>query len=207
LTDFTTTWETLEAVHRQMDGCRLCLEAGFQITSPAVYSGASGAKIMIVGQAPGITECQAGRPFNAGSGTRLFAWLAGAGIEEDWFRHTQYMTSITKCYPGKASGGSGDRVPSRREQALCRPYLEGEIEFVDPELIIPVGRLAIGRFFPANPPLEEIVGTRARIDGRWNVPLPHPSGASRWHQIPANRERIETAVRLIRETVEAVIAV
>jgi uracil-DNA glycosylase len=162
---------------------------------------------MIVGQAPGITECQAGRPFNAGSGTRLFAWLAGAGIEEDWFRHTQYMTSITKCYPGKASGGSGDRVPSRREQALCRPYLEGEIEFVDPELIIPVGRLAIGRFFPANPPLEEIVGTRARIDGRWNVPLPHPSGASRWHQIPSNRERIETAVRLIRETVEAVIAV
>jgi uracil-DNA glycosylase len=188
-----------------MDACRLCLEAGFQITPPAIYSGTAAAQIMIVGQAPGITECSAGRPFNAGSGSRLFAWLAGAGIEEGWFRRTQYMTSITKCYPGKGSGGSGDRVPSRAEQSLCRPYLEAEIQLVDPCLIIPVGRLAIERFYPLKPPLEEIVGTRAHVDGRWIVPLPHPSGASRWHQIPANRHRIEEAVHLIREIVAAVI--
>ena len=62
---------------------------------------------MIIGQAPGITEKEAGRPFNAGSGTRLFRWLADAGIDETWFRDTQYLTSVTKCYPGRSKSGSG----------------------------------------------------------------------------------------------------
>ncbi len=117
--------------------------------------------MMVLGQAPGITEKEAGRPFNAGSGTRLFQWLEAAGIEEDWFRSTQYMTSITKCYPGRAKSGSGDRVPSKDEQLLCRPFLEGEIELLDPELIMPVGRLAIEYFFPSKPPLKDVIGTQA----------------------------------------------
>ena len=43
----------------------------------------------------------------------LFQWLQQAGIDEGWFRQTQYMTAVTKCYPGKARNGSGDRVPSQ----------------------------------------------------------------------------------------------
>jgi uracil-DNA glycosylase len=179
-----------------MDGCRLCLEAGHDIFPRAIYSGGVKAKVMIIGQAPGITEKEAGRPFNAGSGTRLFQWLAAAGFSEDDFRRTQYMTAVTKCYPGKSKGG-GDRVPSRGEQALCRPYLDAEIELVDPRLILPVGRLAVELFF-GGAPLAEVIGSEIRVDGRWIVPLPHPSGASRWHQVPENRKRIERAIRKIK---------
>ena len=113
----------LADLHARMDNCRLCLDAGFDIYPRAIYSGIESARIMIIGQAPGITEKEAGRPFNAGSGSRLFQWLSSAGIQEDWFRATQYMTSVTKCYPGRSNSGNGDRVPSRKEQALCRPYL------------------------------------------------------------------------------------
>ncbi|MBP1703433.1 MAG: putative Uracil-DNA glycosylase superfamily, partial [Chloroflexi bacterium] len=182
----------------RMHTCRLCLDAGYDIYPRAIFSGGIGARILLIGQAPGITEKEAGRPFNAGGGTRLFRWLAEAGIDETWFRASQYMTAITKCYPGRAKSGSGDRVPSRAEQSLCRPYLEAEIALIDPILILPVGRVAIGLFYPTSLDLDEIIGTEKQVDGRWVVPLPHPSGASRWHQLAENRERVRRAIELIR---------
>lgn len=195
----------LDPVHPQayqhlcahLQTCRLCLENGHTIFPRAIFSGSPGARMMIIGQAPGITEKEAGRPFNAGSGTRLFQWLAEAGIPENWFRHTQYMTSITKCYPGRARSGSGDRVPSRIEQNLCRPYLEAEIALVQPAVILPVGRLAINRFFPDQPHLEDVVGTQKQVGATWIIPFPHPSGASRWHQSEANRLLVRQAVDLV----------
>ena len=188
----------LQALHQKMHACRLCLEAGHTITPPAIVRGSPEARIMTIGQAPGITEVEAGRPFNAGSGVRLFKWLAKAGIEEDWFRETQYMSAVTKCYPGRAKGGSGDRVPSRAEQALCRPYLDEEIALTNPELIIPIGKLAISLFFPKSAKLTEIIGTQKQAGEGWVVPLPHSSGASRWHQTADNRALIDEALDLIK---------
>jgi len=189
----------LAELHSRMSGCRLCLDAGYSIYPRAIFSGQAGARIMIIGQAPGITEKEAGRPFNAGSGTRLFTWLEQAGIDEEWFRTEQYITAVTKCYPGRSASGSGDRLPTKTEQGLCRPYLDDEINLVDPQLIIPVGRLAIGLLYPSGAKLDGIIGTQIRLDGRWVVPLPHPSGASRWHQDEVNREKIANAVLLIRD--------
>jgi uracil-DNA glycosylase family 4 len=191
--------QALTDLRARLQDCRLCLQAGYEIYPRAIYSGVIGARMMIIGQAPGITEKDAGRPFNAGSGARLFLWLAEAGIEESWYRRTQYMSSVTKCYPGRSNSGSGDRAPSRAEQDLCRPYLEQEICLVNPELIIPVGRLAILRFFSPKLTLAQIIGTQKQVDGRWVVPLPHPSGASRWHQLEDNRKRVSQAIGLIRE--------
>lgn len=188
----------------EMRACRLCVEAGYDVTPPAIVAGSAQAKIMTVGQAPGITEVEAGRPFNAGSGQRLFKWLAEAGIEEDWFRTSQYMTVVTKCYPGRAKGGGGDRVPSRAEQKLCHPFLDRELALIAPELIIPIGRLAISLFYPQKLKLTEIIGTEKRIDGSWVVPLPHSSGASRWHQIQENRDLIAKAVGLISKHVKRI---
>ena len=189
----------LDQLHARLDDCRLCQEAGYDIYPRAIYSGRLGARIMTIGQAPGITEKDAGRPFNAGSGSRLFSWLAEAGIEENWFRTTQYMSSVTKCYPGRSTSGSGDRVPTRAEQNFCRAYLDNEIALIDPALIIPIGRLAIGLYYPKSLPLNQIIGTQQQIDGRWIVPLPHPSGASRWHQEEKNRALIHIAITLIQE--------
>ncbi|MDZ7843942.1 MAG: uracil-DNA glycosylase family protein [Anaerolineales bacterium] len=193
------SFQSLTEVKEAMGQCRLCLEAGHEIYPPAVVSGGETAQMMTVGQAPGITEREAGRPFNAGSGTRLFSWLEEAGIEEDWFRTTQYMTSVTKCYPGRQTSGSGDRVPTREERKLCRPYLDDEIALVDPRLIIPIGRLAINLFFPSKLNLTEIIGREKQVDQRWIVPLPHSSGASRWHQKESNRELIQQALELIQD--------
>lgn len=196
-------WENrnqeLWTLQARMRTCRLCIDAGFHVVPPAVFSGRLGARVMIIGQAPGITEVRAGRPFNAGSGARLFQWFVEAGFQEDDFRKSQYMTAVTKCFPGKASKGNGDRVPSRAEQTLCRPYLDAEIEIVNPALILPIGRLAIDLFYPASLSLEKIIGTEKQVDGRWIVPLPHPSGASRWHQIPEHRQRIQAAITRIRK--------
>ncbi len=196
----------LADLHSCMRDCRLCLEAGYEIFPRAIFSGGMGASLMVIGQAPGITEKEAGRPFNAGSGMRLFKWLGEAGVEETWFRDSQYMTAVTKCYPGRSKSGSGDRVPTRSEQSFCRPYLDEEIVLIDPELIIPVGRLAISVFYPNKVSLKDIIGTQKQIDGRWIVPLPHPSGASRWHQTEANRDRIGEAVVLIKHHVEHIFA-
>jgi uracil-DNA glycosylase len=194
--------KALDELHERMTNCRRCMDAGYDIYPKAIFSGKVPAWIMIIGQAPGVTEVEAGRPFNAGSGTRLFQWLEDAGINEQWFRTNQYMTSITKCYPGKSKNGSGDRVPSRAEQFLCRPFLDEEIELIDPSIIIPVGRLAINLFFPSKLPLSKIIGTEKTIDHRQIIPFPHPSGASRWHQMDENREKIEKTIQLIRNCLE-----
>jgi uracil-DNA glycosylase len=217
--------EALEQVKREMKRCRLCIEAGYDVIPPAVISGTAAAKVMIIGQAPGVTEAETGRPMNAGSGRRLFEWLGAAGWDEEEFRARHYMTAVTKCYPGRSGSGKGDRVPTREEQALCRPFLEQEMALIRPSLIIPVGGLAIKLFYPARLRLNQVVGTAAyfppeslrepvnfdikqakRLDdfdpqlpqaGRWLVPLPHPSGASLWPNRPQNRRLIGQAVQLL----------
>jgi uracil-DNA glycosylase len=194
------TKQTFAGLQLEMRDCRLCEETGHWVQPPAVTQGAHTACMMTIGQAPGITEVEVGRPFNAGSGKRLFEWLGRAGIDENWFRSTQYMTSVTKCYPGRQKSGSGDRVPSRTEQKLCRPFLDQEITLVQPELIIPIGRLAINLFFNNKLKLDEVIGTQKQIESSaWVIPLPHSSGASRWHQIDANRALIERAIKLIED--------
>jgi len=190
--------DELTTLHARMSACRRCLEAGYPIAPAAVFSGPASARVMIVGQAPGLTETQAHRPFSGPSGRRLFQWLAQAGWEEAEFRATQYLTAITKCYPGKDSGGKGDRAPTPAEQKLCAPFLERELALVRPQIIVPVGGLAARRFLgPVK--LAEVVGEAIqREDGCWIVPLPHPSGASLWLNRPENRERVDQALAHLR---------
>ena len=152
--------DSLTELHKEMRACRRCLEAGHAIVPGAVFRGSAGAEVLLIGQAPGVTEVEAKRPFNATSGTRLFQWLGEAGWDEDAFRARHYMTAVTKCYPGKdPKSGKGDRVPSKAEQKLCRPFLEREIALVRPKLMILVGGLAIKLLYPAKMKLNEVVGT------------------------------------------------
>jgi uracil-DNA glycosylase len=183
--------------------CRKCLKAGYPVAPVPIVRGNPGAKVMTIGQAPGPTEVVAKRPFNAGSGRRLFKWLGEAGFDEAEFRAAQWMTAVTKCYPGRSDGGHGDRVPSPDEQALCRPWLDLELALARPKLIIPIGRLAIGLFFDVKQPLDAIIGTQLAQDGRVIIPLPHPSGASTWHQKPQNRALVQEAIQLIHRQREA----
>jgi uracil-DNA glycosylase len=161
---------------------------------------------MLVGQAPGVTEAQVKRPFNASSGRRLFQWLAEAGFEETDFRARYYMTAVTKCYPGKHPKGKGDRKPSRAEQALCRPFLDQELALVQPTVLLAVGGLAIETLLGQKLKLQEAVGRAFEVNGRWVLPLPHPSGASLWPNRPENQARIQQALLLLRHELIPLIA-
>ena len=217
----------LTPLHADMKACRRCLTAGFYIEPEAVFSSGASPEVMLIGQAPGVTEVVAQRPFNASSGRRLFQWLGAAGWDEDQFRARHYMTAVTKCYPGKGKNGKGDRVPSKDEQVMCRPFLEQEICLVKPRLMILVGGLAIKLLFPKSAKLRDVIGTAVYFtphllhnplnfdlnegdvytqfdntldrNGRWVVPLPHPSGASLWPNKPENKELINRAVQLLSD--------
>ena len=156
-----TAGVTFEELHDELRGCRRCLEEGYWIAPGPVFSRGAGVGLMLIGQAPGPTEAIVKRPFNAGSGKRLFKWLAEAGWDEAEFRATAYMTAITKCYPGRSDSGKGDRVATPFEQALCRPWLEQELRLVNPRLLILVGGLAIKLLYPPTARLDEIIGTAA----------------------------------------------
>jgi uracil-DNA glycosylase len=196
MTESTTlTFTDMASLHAAIDQCRRCGAAGHHIEGLPVFSEIHQARIMLIGQAPGPSEAEVRRPFNGDAGKRLFRWLQRAGWTESSFRKTAYISAVTKCFPGKQTSGKGDRVPSVAEQKLCRPWLDAEITLIKPELIIPVGSLAIKLFYPADVKLEDIIGqTMVDGEGRRIVPLPHPSGASRWHADPANVGRLETAL-------------
>lgn len=198
------TYPDIDTLHAALRDCRLCIEAGHPIEGLPVFSGSQSARLMLVGQAPGAAEEGTRHmPFGGGAGARLFQWLARAGWDEQSFRASCYMTSVTKCFPGKSMSGNGDRVPSVAEQKLCRPWLEAELALVQPAVIVPVGSLAIRLFWPQQAggklKLNDVVGEAVVDDaGRHIVPLPHPSGASRWHNDPRNVGRLERALFRLR---------
>jgi uracil-DNA glycosylase len=138
--------------------------------------------VLLVGQAPGDREPALGRPFAWTAGKQLFKWFAPLGVDETTFRAKVYMAATCRCFPGKKQAG-GDRVPSPEEVERCRPWLERELELLRPELLVPVGRLAIEQFLPARPLVEQIGTVQSVKRGRRSIdviPLPHPSGASTW---------------------------
>ncbi|MBN1658957.1 MAG: uracil-DNA glycosylase family protein [Anaerolineae bacterium] len=187
------------ALQSEMHACRRCLEEGYDIEPGAIFSGPAPAPLMLVGQAPGVTEARVHRPFNASSGTRLFQWMAQVGLDEADFRRDYYMTAVTKCYPGKHPKGKGDRKPSGAEQALCRPFLERELALVRPRVILTVGSLALETLLGRSARLADAVGHCFEVDGRYVLPLPHPSGASLWLNRPENQARLQKALELLRQ--------
>jgi uracil-DNA glycosylase len=168
---------------------------------PPIVGGALLSPILLVGQAPGDKEPLLGRPFAWTAGKQLFKWFAPLGLTEAQFRESIYMAAVCRCFPGKRPGG-GDRVPSDAEIASCRPWLERELELLRPELIVPVGRLAIEQFLPARPLVEQIGRVHSIVRGRRRIdviPLPHPSGASTWPRTEPGKTLTAEALGRIAE--------
>lgn len=177
----------------QLARCRRCSD----MQGPPVIGTAVLSPIMLIGQAPGGKEIHLHRPFAWTAGKTLFQWFAGIGLEEDAFRRRVYMAAVCRCFPGKKTRG-GDRVPAPEEIANCSTWLETELTLLRPQLIIPVGRLAISRFMPFRK-LTEVIGTTHRhsVQGRPTdvLPLPHPSGASTWHRTEPGRALLAQALQ------------
>ena len=176
--------------------CRLC--PGMH--KPVVSGGAVVSKVMLVGQAPGDKEPVLGRPFAWTAGKTLFRWFhEAAGMSEEAFRTSIYMAAVCRCFPGKRATG-GDRVPAPNEITNCSTWLKQEVEILKPELVIPVGKLAIEQFMPLQK-LDAIIGHKLRVTyaGREFdlIPLPHPSGASPWHRMEPGKTLLKRAMKLI----------
>lgn len=187
----------LEAHRAALQACRAC---GHGAAVLPIASEATNPLAMIVGQAPGITEAGGGKPFAGQAGRTLFRWFERIGFDEATIRERVYIAALTRCYPGRAASGRGDRVPGPDEQARCAPWLDAELRLIRPPVLIPIGRLAITRFLPPQP-LDRLVGRVHEVEhvaGRSRViPLPHPSGASSWFHMPANKRLLEQALELL----------
>jgi uracil-DNA glycosylase len=184
----------LETLADEISACRLCEVGGLLARAHPIRPGLlDKPRVMLIGQAPGAITDARGYHFAGPAGQFLDVWLTRAGFPPGYFRDHVYLTSLTRCFPGKATSGSGDRPPSRAEMALCRPYLTRELALLEPELVLLVGKMAIDAFLGKHLLVDTVGGVFDR-DGRLYLSLPHASGVSRWLNDPANRARLDQAL-------------
>lgn len=160
----------------------------------------SGRPSALAGQAPGRAEVAAGVPFIEPSGLRLAAWLELADVTVEQLRQDWYITSVSKCYPGRNTGSSTDRPPSQTDLARWVPVLHEEMRLLEPALLVLVGATAQRLAFGSRP-LDELVGTFLTwppVPQAAVICLPHPSGASRWLNEAAHVELWRDSLRLLR---------
>lgn len=148
----------LESLNRAVDTCTLCPDQGFQSFPRPIDRGIATKRFWLVGQAPGFSEGERKIAFAGQAGRKLMQWFAQVGLNEEQVRDYFYLSAINKCYPGRATGGGGDRNPGPVERALCRPFLLQELALIRPRLVILVGSSAIKEVYGEKVRLEEIIG-------------------------------------------------
>ncbi len=195
-------------LNTQLRACRRCHLEGFLSERESIPIArdpdpdAPVPHILLVGQAPGLRATNENRPFAGLSGDKLRAWFEMGGIAREDFWRKIHFSAVTKCYPGRLKGARGDRVPTLREQALCRPWLDAQFDVIRPDIVLLVGLLAIQTFLGRVPSLTAVVGTGQIQEGIRYLPLPHPSGVSRWLNEPENVRAVERAMGILREWVD-----
>ena len=185
--------EALRSLQAACRACHVCVDAGIIPEANPTFSGEWGAPFFLVGQAPGPAERESRKPFSGRAGKELDRWMLRAGFASaEEFRRLTYIAALMRCFPGRNRAGTGDLRPPPAAVANCAHWLDAELTMLQPLILILVGQLAIARFL-GSAPLEERVG---RTFGKKPVmvPLPHPSGQSRWLNDPSNRKRLERAL-------------
>jgi uracil-DNA glycosylase len=147
---------------RSCGRCELC--RGRTLAVPG--QGSVSTDIMFIGEAPGWNEDQQGLPFIGASGQFLNELLASIGLD----RGTVFITNVVKCRP------PGNRDPLPDEIAACQPYLDTQIETIDPLTIVTLGRFSMSRWFP-NERISRIHGQPKVFGNRTVVPMYHPAAA------------------------------
>jgi uracil-DNA glycosylase family 4 len=188
----------LALLQQRLLACRLCQEHGYIARAHPIVSGEVEDRLFVIGQAPGHRSVTQDRPFSGPGGRILQKWLEQAGFPPGYLHEHTYLSSLTRCDPGKNPRGNGDRRPSPQEMALCRPYLEAELRLVQPKVVLLVGGMAIEAFFGKGR-LEEIIGTYDEHNGIFFLPLPHPSGVSRWLNAPEHQQLLHEALAQLAE--------
>jgi len=170
---FAKSNEEYQALVKRAKACTLCKSQLPQPPNP-VFSAPASAKVVIIGQAPGIKAHKSSKPWNDKSGDRLRTWL---GISSHTFYESGYVALIPMgfCFPGYRNGAD---APPRKE---CAPAWHAPLlHFLQPKLTILVGRYAQHYYMPEFKSLTDAVAASPRHNNNMAV-LPHPSGRNnRW---------------------------
>jgi len=186
---------TLSGLRRAVRDCRGC-DLWRNATQAVFGEGLARARVMLVGEQPGDKEDLAGHPFVGPAGRVLDEALEAAGID----RKQVYVTNAVKHFKWKARGKR--RIhdkPNAAELAACRPWLDGELRFVAPRVLVPLGATAaqalLGRSFKVTQRRgEPIEGTGL---AEYVVATVHPSSILRAPDDEARRQgRLELAADL-----------
>lgn len=140
----TLDWSGLA---RQVANCQLC-ELHATRTQAVFGVGNQQADWLIIGEAPGADEDRQGEPFVGRAGQLLNAMLKAIGL----MREQVYIANILKCRP------PNNRDPKPEEAACCSPYLQRQIELIQPKLILALGRIAAQRLLQTNTSLARLRG-------------------------------------------------
>ena len=168
--------QALENIHAQVRACTRCpLHVGRTHAVPG--DGPVNATLMFIGEAPGFHEDQQGIPFVGAAGRFLNELLEKAGID----RGVVYITNVIKCRP------PGNRDPLIEEVEVCTPFLDRQIEIINPQVIITLGRHSMNRAFPEEK-ISVVHGQPRKVNQRVYFPMYHPAAAL--HQ-PSLRSTVE----------------
>jgi DNA polymerase len=160
------TMPQLLEIHERVRACTAC--ALHQTRTQAVPGyGPASARIMAVGEAPGEKEDLQGKPFVGAAGKLLTKLLEGIGLS----RNDLYITNTIKCRP------PGNRDPELEEVALCAHFLDEQVALIKPDVILLLGRHAVGRLLPGSGGISQIHGEKVIRGDRLYVPLYHPAAA------------------------------
>jgi|SRR5690554_2264848 len=158
-----------EILKKQILSCKICKER-FGFMPRPVFHGNKQTKIMQISQAPSHNVSISGKPFDDLSGKRLITEWYQITDKEFYNKNNFYITSMAHCYPGKLKSG-GDRLPPK----ICSDkWLMKEMEVVESEIIILIGRTAASYFFP-NGNYTDLIFNDNFINDKLTIILPHPS--------------------------------
>jgi uracil-DNA glycosylase family 4 len=159
-------YTSLEQTAAAAKDCRLCGLCDTR-TNVVFFDGNPEAKLMIIGEGPGQMEDQTGLPFVGRAGKLLDKILEAGNIDR---KRDTYICNIVKCRPPQ------NRVPTKEEAAACRPYLEAQIDFVQPKLILLAGATAVRGVLQVKEPISHIRGKWFPYRNNAKVmPIFHPS--------------------------------
>ncbi|MDH7480018.1 MAG: uracil-DNA glycosylase [Syntrophomonadaceae bacterium] len=151
--------------------CLNCTECGLAAGRTKVVFGEGNpqAKILLVGEGPGKTEDQTGRPFVGQAGQLLDRILASVGLK----REEVFIANVVKCRP------PGNRLPTPEESLACRPYLDAQIFLINPLIIICLGALATQTLIDPKGRITTLRGQWVKKEGYWLIPTYHPAALLR----------------------------
>lgn len=158
-------WDTLEAVCENCRDCELC-ETRHHVVFGA---GNQNSKLLFIGEGPGEQEDLQGIPFVGPAGQLLDDMLSIIDVT----RKDCYIANIVKCRPPR------NRDPRPQEQEACFHYLDNQIDLLDPQIIVCLGRIAAQRIIDPDLHITTDHGHWTYRLGRWMMPMYHPSALLR----------------------------